>query len=618
MPLCGPLLPISAPPTIPLAMAVVARRQPSGVIATGLSVATVTLNVAGAAADAVPIAKQILNSAAHISAVAEKIQKKREAMYTLVEKADIYATQIDIAVAGRILDASLQRRLERLYSVFLKIEALVDVTAGGKSNALARVWHNVVTKPNRAETLVVKLDQEIQLFEARSYPLLTGIHLSLVVDKTACIADATARAVAADMRYDGQFRVLRDCDIRKGNIIERCETDEGTVVWASARVDGQLMVIRYLDPSSDAKRNDGVVAEVAQWRRTPYHEYLENVKKVSTIVGSHPHVVQLYGRHIQGPAAVFRSGTCPLGDYVRNMIATKGDVEHSAERIRLAYKILDASFHLTDIHRLTWIGREVLVDEYGEPHIGLFDDIGRTDSEQRLVQSLDVCSKWIDETGVVDQVHNSHLQSTITQQLRDGNDTDSLQQVWDIIRQEQLLVRYNESVFPIISGNLSLSHEMIARARRCFQMWAPGPTVNFLQGVLLGDATTAFRVRVDFWRYGDRDCLGAVDICTYEDRHLRHEYFAITLPAGCPLSAKIAWAAGVPGDFGAWDGSLVTIYQTDGRGDYSEYDTESGGSEDEYSNDDGEALEEEHGVDDVEECDDSEKEGEDYETAQGV
>ncbi|KZV92360.1 hypothetical protein EXIGLDRAFT_718448 [Exidia glandulosa HHB12029] len=577
-------------------MAVVPRRQPSGVVSTGLSVATVALNVAGAAADAVPIAKQILNCAAQISAAAEKIQKKRDAMYTLVEKADIYATQINIAVAGRVLTASLERRLERLYSVFLKIEALVDAKAGGKNNALTRVWRNVVTKPSRAETLVVELEREIQLFQ-----LLTGLQLSLVVDNTARAVedtaravDDTARAVIADARYDGQFRVLRDCDIDKRNIIARCETDEGTVIWASARVDRQLMVIRYLDSSSSAKRNDGVVARVAQRRRTPYHEYLENVKKVSTIVGSHPHVVQFYGRHVQGPAAVFRSGTYPLSEHVRNMIATKGDIENSsAECIRLAYKILDASFHLNDIHGLTWIGEEVLVDEYGEPHIGLFDDIGRTGSEQRLVRSLDVCSKifiyfasqWIYETGVVDHAHNSHLHSTITQQLRDGNDTDSLQQVWDIIRQEQLLVEYHMSVFPIISGNLSLSHEMIAR--RCFQMWAPGPTINFLQGVLLGDATTSSQVTVYFWRNGDEDLLTG-DICTYDGRHLRHGYFNISLPAGGPLSAKVALAAGrlLPGDFDTWDGSTVRIYQNDGRGDHSEYDTESGGSEDEYSNHD--------------------------------
>ncbi|KZV92342.1 hypothetical protein EXIGLDRAFT_718432 [Exidia glandulosa HHB12029] len=599
-------------------MAVVPRSQASAILSTGLSAATVALNVAGAAADAVPIAKQILNSAAHISAAAERIQKKRETMYLLVEKADIYATQIDIAVAGRVLDTSLQRRLARLYSVFLKIEELVDIQAGSKNNVLARVWYNVVRKPNRAETLVVKLEQEIQLFQ-----LLTGIQLSLVVDNTARIVDDTARAVAADMRYDGQFRVLRDCDIDKRDIIERRETDEGTVVWASARVDGQLMVIRYFDSSSNAKRNDGVVAEVAQQRRTPYHEYLENVKKVSTIIGSHPHVVQLYGRHVQGPAAVFRSGTYPLKDHVRNMTATKCDIESSsAECIRLAYKIVDASFHLEDTHGLMWIGERVTIDEYGEPHIGLFDDIALADSEQQLPpKALYVCNDmfiWFGgrrrkETDVVDQVHDSHLHSTITQQLRDGNDTDSLQQVWDIIRREQLLVGYHKSVFRVRSGNLSLSHEMIARARRLFQMCASTPTIKFMEGVLLGDAATASPVRVDFWRNGDRDYLD-VQICTYDGRHLRLEYFDISLPVGGPLSAKVL-AAGLPGDFYSSDGSSVTIYQNYGRGDYSEYDTESGGSVVEYSkHDDGEALEDEHGVDDAE---DSEKEGEDYETAQG-
>lgn len=52
-------------------MAVVSRRQPSAIVSNGLAVATVALNIAGAATDAVPIAKQILNSAAHICAAAE-------------------------------------------------------------------------------------------------------------------------------------------------------------------------------------------------------------------------------------------------------------------------------------------------------------------------------------------------------------------------------------------------------------------------------------------------------------------------------------------------------------------------------------------------------------------
>lgn len=52
-------------------MAVVPRRRPSALVSNGLAAATVALNIAGAATDAVPIAKQILNSAAHISAAVE-------------------------------------------------------------------------------------------------------------------------------------------------------------------------------------------------------------------------------------------------------------------------------------------------------------------------------------------------------------------------------------------------------------------------------------------------------------------------------------------------------------------------------------------------------------------
>ncbi|KZV92338.1 hypothetical protein EXIGLDRAFT_836530 [Exidia glandulosa HHB12029] len=403
-------------------MAVVARRQPSPLVSTGLAAATVALSVAGAATDAVPIAKQILNSAAHISVVAEKIQKKREAMYTLIEKADIYATQIDIAVAGRVLDPSLQRRLQRLYSVFLKIEALVDVKAGVKNNALTRVLQNVITKPSRAETLLVELEREIQLFQ-----LLTGIQLSLIVGET-------ARAVVADMKYDGQFRVLRDCDIDKRDIIERCETEQGTVVWASARVDGQLLVIRYLDPSPVPQSDNNIVSEVAARRRAPYHEYLENVAKVSTIRASHPHIVQLYGLHIQGPAAVFRLGTFPLSDYLRNLRLKKGSAADLAVKyLRLVYKMLDASAHLADAHGLLWVGETAIVDDNGEPRIGLFDDIVRADPDH-LPNVLPVYwdiffwfnTQYSEETGVVEQVHDSSLHTLVTEHLRHRDDNDYL------------------------------------------------------------------------------------------------------------------------------------------------------------------------------------------------
>ncbi|KZV85957.1 hypothetical protein EXIGLDRAFT_775039 [Exidia glandulosa HHB12029] len=477
-------------------MAIVPRRQPSALVSNGLSVATTALNVAGAATDAVPIAKQILNSAAHISAVAEKIQKKREAMYTLVEKADIYATQIDISVAGRVPDASLKRRLERLYSVFLKIEALVSHNAGSKKHPMIRLWQTVITKPIRAETLVVELDREIQLFEA-------WIQLSLVVDDT-------ARAIAADARYDGQIRLLRDCDIEKRKIIMQCATDEGTVTWASARVDGELMVIRYLESSSIVKRDENVVAGVSLQQRAPYIDYLENIKRLSTVLNSHPHIVQLYGRHVQGPTAVFRSGIFSLASQFYIMTAEEscgGNV--TAKRLRLAYKILDAVFHLEEAHGLVWVGKTAVVDENGEPRIGLFDDIVQADPEQlppRFPQIYFDILLWFDsrrreETGIVEQVHDCSLHARITEQLRGGTETGRLRQVWAIIRQEQLFVSYNKTVFPIISGKCSLSQEMIARAQLHFEATAMKdvlkPIDAYLRYVLAGGcASLSSAVRV--------------------------------------------------------------------------------------------------------------------------
>ncbi|KZV84136.1 hypothetical protein EXIGLDRAFT_297664 [Exidia glandulosa HHB12029] len=106
-------------------------------------------------------------------------------MYLLSEKADMYATQIDQAVADCDIDPSLQRRLGRLYSVFVKIETLVNDKVEGKKPTLVRVWRNVIIKPNRAEALLAELDREIELFH-----ILTGIQLS------------------ADVKYDGQVCYL--------------------------------------------------------------------------------------------------------------------------------------------------------------------------------------------------------------------------------------------------------------------------------------------------------------------------------------------------------------------------------------------------------------------------
>ncbi|KZV85983.1 hypothetical protein EXIGLDRAFT_698801 [Exidia glandulosa HHB12029] len=477
------------------------RRQSSARVSNGLAATTVALKIAGAATDAVPIAKQILNSAAHICAAAEGIQKKREGMYLLVEKADLYATQIDQAVAECEIDTSLQRRLGRLYSygfVFHKIEALVNDEVESKSPALVRVWRNIITKPNRAETLLAELDREIELFH-----ILNGIQQS------------------ADSKYDGQFRRLRDCDIEKLDVIKRRETDEGVVVWASARVKRQLMVIRYLESQPKAQTN------VAQGASQSWAAYLENIKKVSSMV------------------AILRGLNW--------------------------YSDQDASSHLEDVHGLTWVGEAAVVDENGEPRIGLFDDIVRADSSPRVPVVwrvfLSFNCRYSTETGIVQQAQESSLHAIVTEQLRDGRDTDRLARVWDTIRREQLHVMYSKRAFPVVSGNPSLPQELIARAQLYFESNAKkdDPYWNciapFVRYALAGGGgNVSSRICIFMRRDGDKYMI-EVETCTHDDSHAQYESFLIDIPAGTPLLAEVALAAGLPDGFErSWDGSDVFIY----------------------------------------------------------
>ncbi|KZV84137.1 hypothetical protein EXIGLDRAFT_727588 [Exidia glandulosa HHB12029] len=149
-----------------------------------------------------------------------------------------------------------------------------------------------------------------------------------------------------------------------------------------------------------------------------------------------------------------------------------------------------------------------------------------------------------EETGVVEQAHDSSLHAIITEQLRDGNDTDRLQRVWDIIQQEKLHVEYIKSMFPIISGNFSLSQELIARARLYFETNTK-------------DDDPSWHCIVSFIRH----YIIAVEACTHHNTHIQYDHFRIYIPAGYPLLAAVARAAGLPDNFEhSWDGSTVFIY----------------------------------------------------------
>ncbi|KZV84139.1 hypothetical protein EXIGLDRAFT_700740 [Exidia glandulosa HHB12029] len=437
------------------------RTRTSAMVSKGLSMATVALNIAGAATDAVPVVKQILNSAAHISAAAE----------------------VDIAVAGRVLDARFQQRLARLLCVFVKIEALVEEKAVRK-NSPEKIWHRFITKPNRAEGLATELDQEMTLFN-----LLTGIQLSLTVDHT-------ARAVADDARYDGQFRRLRDCDVEKLDVLHKHETEAEVIVWSSARVDGQLMVVRHIEPLTlSANKNIAVALSRRQSLSVSYSEFLKNVEKVSC------------------PEEQLAVLTATLCSFMGVTFVVQKQFSNLVKSRYLArgYKILHATAHLATVHRLRWVGHTAVVDENGEPRIGLFDDLVRADNDlpgaPYIYWNLFTWfnSRSSEQTGVVEEVHNSSLQAIVTEQLRLGNDTGRLHRVWDIIRQQQLHVGYYRNVLPILSGILTLSQESIARAWLYFKTNMEDPRwvceVAFFRHVLAGGgAKISSRICISMWR----------------------------------------------------------------------------------------------------------------------
>ncbi|KZV92313.1 hypothetical protein EXIGLDRAFT_769079 [Exidia glandulosa HHB12029] len=333
--------------------------------ATTLETAAAALKVAREATDAIPIAGQILGSAAHIFELAEKIEKKRQAMHDLVTTSANYAHQIDLAVAGRVLEVSIERRLERLYTVFAKIEALFQRETAPQ-RAILRILHQVFVLPIRAEALAAELENEMKLFQALS-----------LIDARLAVAD-TARIVEEDVRYEGDWRRLRHSDVQKLHIVHQYAVADGILTYAGARVDGELMI--------------------------------------------------------------------------------------------------DAAWFLKHHHHLVWIGDTPLIDEFGEPQIGTFDDL----EDEAFVASEHAVERILSALQQVRKPLASVLaEETRVDELYDGRFFDSLAasrvsyaqralQLWDQLRTEKLAISVEVYRYTSAPVTLPLPESTITHAREHF------------------------------------------------------------------------------------------------------------------------------------------------------
>ncbi|KZV96542.1 hypothetical protein EXIGLDRAFT_765213 [Exidia glandulosa HHB12029] len=343
--------------------------------ASALGGASLALRIAKEAASDVPIVKQIVGVALNIVELAEKAEKNRDAMRMLAEKAATLAQLVKQVVSDRTVDGQLVPLLERLTLVFGKVEAFM-LKETAKGNGLKKIYRSVFVLQSKVEKLSNELETEIH-----------GFAIATFVDTRVYMAE-TRVYMEDNAQHDGQFRRLRDYEVRKLAVIAEHETDHGRVTYAQARVDGvsEIMVVKYLKGAVKT----GQMSDA--WSMS-----MEDVlTQVSSLELSHPNVAQFYGRGVRDGRTQFlvlRTGAYPIDEYFSQ--ARASDNKRFQEYFRMWILALAASAHLEGLG-IAWFPQSlgaILVDNNGQPCIGTFDDLVSSERCSRFDQA--VCVLWV-------------------------------------------------------------------------------------------------------------------------------------------------------------------------------------------------------------------------------
>ncbi|EJD46797.1 hypothetical protein AURDEDRAFT_164251 [Auricularia subglabra TFB-10046 SS5] len=236
-----------------------------------LAGASLTTQIALAAADGIPVVKQVLGVASHIIKLAEKMEKNREVFLALVENAKM----LEPAVRDRALNGEMSRSLEVVLIVLRSVESLL-VKHAAKS-PFHKALSYFFTVSGQVDRLSRTLDSAVQQF--------------LVVSSI-----NTNALVHGNAWCDGTFRLFRHFELDKLELVFNEVSEDGTytVKYYSARLEaGQLCVVRYCEG------NDATTAAA----RRKYDDFLPDrvlhhtsiLEKMSTFQRSHRHVARIYG-----------------------------------------------------------------------------------------------------------------------------------------------------------------------------------------------------------------------------------------------------------------------------------------------------------------------------------
>ncbi|EJD34788.1 hypothetical protein AURDEDRAFT_176182 [Auricularia subglabra TFB-10046 SS5] len=385
-----------------------ARTRTSGV---SLSVLSLSAAIARGGADDVPIVGQVLGSVMGVLLLAERMDRTKEALQSLLNAARELAQSIGDILTDRTFGDQVSASLETLHrceaTAVQRIEQF-GVRHGSKTS-IGRLLCYAFSMPRELERLTWDMSTAVQ-----------GLLILAALDTNSRV-HATYAAMLDDYRYCGQYRNLKDVEVEKLDIIHRDVSQNGDMVvkYHRARVDGRLLVVRYFEESGPPASGIATPADATLYDRIAAHDRI--LEEVSTVRKSHRNVASLYGQGTSSHRArfvVLKSGFSPAYVAYENMSEGPG-----ARIFTSALKILDAACHLQHFG-ITWepacIGN-IMIDEHGELTIGLKDDLRMgsfADAGGAYVRQLNTISRLYRSGVRLRTIESSELKAALTN-LRD-------------------------------------------------------------------------------------------------------------------------------------------------------------------------------------------------------
>ncbi|KZV97565.1 hypothetical protein EXIGLDRAFT_832811 [Exidia glandulosa HHB12029] len=344
------------------------RTKKTETLVTTLKVSLTSLKVAREATDGIPIVQQILGSAIVILEAALQLQTGSEAVLRLAETSARIASSVHEVSKNNptALDDPLTTSLDNLKRTFQTMESFIQEATTGGIRRLVRQF-GIADKAREMEHL---LNTELQAFMAAA-TIVANSRLRKIEDGT--------------VKYDGEFRRLRGSDVEKsyGVLHQEIHEDEtgtviGTVTFEKAVVKRNVMILRSVRPGPVSPATATAVSKQTVIGTTDisvlYDEHL--LQDLSLIRPGHPGLAIFYGSTARDSIRRFSAIQGGTIDY-KGLVQSRELEFRAKTALSTAVKIRSAMDHLV-ANGAVWfpLGETpIMVNEAGEPVIGVFDDI---------------------------------------------------------------------------------------------------------------------------------------------------------------------------------------------------------------------------------------------------